>query len=182
MTDWASWFRHQLRASADGFVWGVGQLDPDYHFALPPAPDYLGTWPPARHVWHVGEYERCLVIPTMRQWLGGALPPEDAWPDDDDAWALAQGRPMSQLLEAFGSIRQEQIQLLDALASADWAAPRTTLWGDRPLVWIVTKTFQHTYEHGDTILRMGLWWQHIAQQIAAHALSAQDSAGDTTAP
>jgi hypothetical protein len=43
-----------------------------------------------------------------------------------------------------------------------------TLWRPRPLSWIVTKTFQHTYEHGDTLLRMVLWWKHIAAQIAAH--------------
>jgi len=33
------------------------------------------------------------------------------------------------------------------------------------LAWVITKTFQHTYEHGDTLLRMGLWWQHILNEI-----------------
>jgi len=23
----------------------------------------------------------------------------------------------------------------------------------------VTKTYQHTFEHGDTLLRMALWWK-----------------------
>lgn len=101
--------------------------------------------------------ERCLVLPTLRQWLAGDLPPKDAWPDDDDTWARGQGQSMAQFLEVFRSVRQEQFQLLDALAAVDWTGPRTTLWGDQPLAWIVTKTSHHTYEHGNTILRMGLW-------------------------
>jgi hypothetical protein len=40
-------------------------------------------------VWHVTEYERCLVVPTLRQWLGGEPPPEDAWRDDGRARARA---------------------------------------------------------------------------------------------
>lgn len=176
MTDWASWFRTQLQTSADGFVWGAEQLDTNYHFALPPEPDYLGTWEPARHVWHVAEYERCLAVPTMRQWLGGPLPPEDAWPDDDASWENARRQPMSELLAAFRAIRQEQLQLLESLAGADWVTSRPTLWGPKPLSWIVTKTFQHTYEHGDTLLRMGLWWGHIAAQIAAHRAAQGDTA------
>jgi hypothetical protein len=31
---------------------------------------------------------------------------------------------------------------------------------------VVTKTFQHTYEHADTILRMGLSWHHMLEERA----------------
>ena len=61
---------------------------------------------------------------------------------------------------------QQQIDLLDQLTGADWQSPRTTLWGEKPLAWIVTKTYQHTCEHGDTLLRMSLWWEHILGEIA----------------
>jgi hypothetical protein len=38
---------------------------------------------------------------------------------------------------------------------------------------VLTKTIQHTWEHGDTLMRMGLWWEHIQEQIAlAHARKA----------
>jgi hypothetical protein len=50
-------------------------------------------------------------------------------------------------------------RLVDALEQVDWEAPQATLWGDKPLKMIVTKTYQHTFEHGDTLLRMGLWWE-----------------------
>ena len=166
MTDWTSWFRYQLQASADGLVWAYSQISPALRESLPPDPDYLGTWPPARHLWHVTEYERCLVIPSMNQWLGGPIPPEDAWPDDDDTWAHVQNREFDALTSSFRQIRQQQIALLDQLIDADWNTPRETLWGQKPLSMIVTKTFQHTYEHGDTLLRMGLWWEPILEAIA----------------
>jgi hypothetical protein len=122
-------------------------------------PDYLGTWPPARHVWHVTEYEKCLVIPSMLQWLGGALPPDDAWPDDDNCWRKVSNLGPEDLTINFRRIRLLQIELIERLSDADWDTPRETFWGAKPLSMIVTKTFQHTYEHGDTLLRMGLWWQ-----------------------
>ena len=158
MTDWAVWSRYQLQASADGFEWAARQLDPSQHHALPPVPAYLGTWSPVRHIWHVTEYERCLVLPSMRQWLGGDLPAVADWPDDDVTWQTVCGQPLVHWLAAFCTVRAEQIALLDALAAVDWTVPRETLWGNKPLSMIVTKTFQHTYEHGDTLLRMGLWW------------------------
>jgi hypothetical protein len=165
-TDWAHWFQYQLQASADGFAWGFSQVPASLRDQIPIDPQYLGTWPPLRHVWHVTEYERCLALPGMQQWLGAPLQPGDAWQDDDPAWAAVADKRPAALVAAFRAVRQEQVELLAKLAGADWEAPRETLWGPRPLSWIVTKTFQHTYEHGDTLLRMGLWWQHILKEIA----------------
>jgi hypothetical protein len=165
MTDWIPWLRNQLNASAEGFEWALAQIPPALRDQLPPDPPYLGTWPPARHIWHVTEYECCLALPSMQQWLGGPLPPEDAWQDDDEAWSKVKDRRLETLTAEFQRIRQHQIALLDPLGDVDWEAPRQTLWGSKPLSWIVTKTFQHTYEHGDTLLRMGLWWEVILQAI-----------------
>jgi hypothetical protein len=166
MTDWVQWFHYQLKASADGFVWGLSQISPAWLDQLPPDPGYLGTWPPLRHLWHVTEYERCLALPSMKQWLGFPLPAGDAWHDDDEAWAAVQDKSPAALSAAFWQVRQQQIDLLDQLTSADWEAPRETLWGNKPLSMIVTKTFQHTYEHADTLLRMGIWWEFILGEIA----------------
>jgi hypothetical protein len=165
MTDWIPWLRNQLKASAEGFEWAFTQISPALRDQLPPEPTYLGSWPPARYVWHVTEYERCLALPSMQQWLGGALPPEDAWQDDDEAWLKVKDRRLETLIAEFRSIRQQQIELLDQLGDVNWESPRQTLWGSKPLSWIVTKTFQHTYEHGDTLLRMVLWWEVILQAI-----------------
>ena len=161
MTDWNTWFHYQLTASADGFEWAFSQIPPALHDKLLPDQDYFGAWPPARHVWHVTEYERCLALPTMRQWLGGPLPPTDAWSDDDADWEKVQDRSLPSLVASFRSIRQQQINLLDQFKSVDWSLPLVSLWGPRPLSMIVTKTFQHTYEHGDTLLRIGLWLRDV---------------------
>jgi hypothetical protein len=174
MTEWVAWFHYQLQASADGLLWAFSQIPTRLRDQLPPDPAYLGTWTPVRHVWHITEYERCLVLPSMRQWLGEAMPDDDAWPDDDDAWAGVEDRSYAALSANFRTIRQQQIELLGQLVDVDWLAARATLWGHKPLSMIVTKTFQHTYEHGDTLLRMGLWWEAILEQMAQHAADADD--------
>jgi len=94
------------------------------------------------------------------------MPNEDTWLDDDNAWAKVQNRGFDELTSAFRSVRQQQIELLNKLINADWNTPRETLWRHKPLSMIVTKTFQHTYEHGDTLLRMGLWWEEIVEREA----------------
>ena len=159
MTNWVEWFRYQLKASGDGFIWAFEQLPTERRLKLPPPePRYMGKWEPLRHVWHVGEYERCQVVPSMRQWLGGSMPGEDAWLDDDHSWTQSKKRGADDIAAAFCAVRQEQIALLKQLESADWETPRETLWGMKPLKMIVTKTYQHTFEHGDTLLRMAWWW------------------------
>ena len=167
MTEWVPWFRYQLNASAEAFVWAAQQLRASDQFTLPPEPNYLGTWPAARHVWHVSGYERCLALPAMRQWVEIEPSMGEDWQDNDAAWESGPRYSMAQYLEEFQAVRQEQLLLLDQLVPADWTALRKTGWGEKSLAWIVTKTFQHTYEHGDTLLRMGLWREHIEAQIAA---------------
>jgi hypothetical protein len=166
MTELAAWFRYQLKASAEGFEWAFSQIPSSFREQLPPDPKYLGTWPPARHVWHVTEYERCMAIPSMLEWLPGTLVPDGDWPDDDDAWAKAQERGMEELIAEFRRVRQQQIDLIDQLAAIDWNATHETPWGFKPLSMVLTKTFQHTYEHADTLLRMGLWWEEALEEEA----------------
>ena len=172
MTDWVGWFKSQLESSGEGFVWAFRQIEPVLHYAEPPAPHALGLWSPARMVWHVAEYERCLALPPMKQWLGAPMPGEDAWSDSDDTWATFQDRPAAALVESFQVVRAEQIKLLDDLIDVDWDAPRETIWGMKPLSMVVTKTYQHTFEHGNTLMRMALWWRDIEAELAEEAQKA----------
>lgn len=174
MQDWTEWFHQQLQTSADGFAWAASQIPNRLLDQTPVEPEYLGMWQPLRHVWHVSEYERCLALPAMQQWLGAPQPPEDAWQDGDADWAAVPEKNLAALLNDFWQVRRQQIALIDQLAGADWETPRETGWGLRSLAWVVTKTLQHTYEHGDTLLRMGLWWEHILGEIA-RARAAQET-------
>jgi hypothetical protein len=178
MTNWAGWFRAQLQSSADGFVWALEQIAPELHDKLPPRPGYLGSWPPIRHIWHFSQYERYLVIPSMRQWL--CYPPADGagWTEgdaDDANFARVQQDGLSEVVATFCDIRRQQIVMLDELELVDWEAPQATLWGDKPLKMIVTKTYQHTFEHGDTLLRMGLWWEQFQQEYERRVASGEVS-------
>jgi hypothetical protein len=77
---------------------GILQIPSLFRKKLPPDPDYPGTWPPARHVRHVTEYERCLVMPSMSEWLDVPVAPEIDWPDDDNTWAKVQERGADELI------------------------------------------------------------------------------------
>lgn len=147
-------------------MWAFSQVDPELLHLCPPNPNYLGLWQPARLVWHVTEYERCIAMPVMKQWLGEAPIPEDedVWPDTDELWAMVANQPAEVYVRAFWEMRNQQLDLLDSLESVDWAETRPTVWGDKPLSLVVTKTYQHTFEHGDTLLRMGLWWKDMAEK------------------
>jgi hypothetical protein len=174
MMNWNAWFRTQLHSSAEGLLWAFAQIPSERYGSCPPAPHYLGTWPPARHLWHVLHYERCLVIPSMRQWIDQVPAPSDSdWPDDDVTWAAAWAAGVADLPAQFQSTREEQMQLLDVVRPADWQTMRTTIWGEKPLSMVVTKTYQHTLEHCDTLLRMALWWDDAERDIAARRAKQQ---------
>lgn len=158
MSDWVDWYRRHLNTSAEGFCWAFQRIKPELRLRVPPRPDSLGTWSPTRHVWHIVEYERCLALPTMSQWVGGARPADDAWPDDDGSWQAATELSYEGLIDPFLERRQQQIALLDQLVTVDWDSHRDTIWGYKPLSMVVTKTYQHTLEHTNTLLRMALWW------------------------
>ncbi|KPK11066.1 MAG: hypothetical protein AMJ56_06775 [Anaerolineae bacterium SG8_19] len=86
------WFRLQLQTTAEGIIWAIRQLEPDLHLHLPPDPGYMGSWPAARHLWHVARYERLFALPAMKVWLGEPLAHVDMWRVEDRDWAIEQTR------------------------------------------------------------------------------------------
>lgn len=167
MVDDAAWFRNQLQASGDALVWAFEQLPEARRLEPPPAPEYLGEWPPVRHIWHLAQYERCLALPSMRLWLGGALPrDEDMWDESDAGWLAACQSAVPDVVGQFRAARDAQVAVLQELTGIDWTAPRPTPWEEQPLRMILTKTLQHTFEHADVLLRMGLWWDDILRRQA----------------
>ena len=152
MMDLSQWFQEQLQVSAEGFIWSVLQV-PAARRNLQPPRD-LGEWSAARHTFHLLHYEQTIALPSMKQWLDGAMPPSR---DEDVAW-IHNSESIENLLEQFRSVREEQIAILPKFEQAAWHAPRRTIWGIVPLLWVVSKTFQHIAEHTSDVLELRLWW------------------------
>ncbi|MCL4543130.1 MAG: DinB family protein [Chloroflexi bacterium] len=147
--DLSRWFSDQLQGSRDVVLWAIEQL-PLERVDEPPPP-WLGEWSAAHHLAHLVRYEQKVVVPSMRQWLGGGMP--DVGEGGDDA-AISD---VVHLQAEFRAVRTDQLALLPEFGGALWKERRRTVWGDVPLRWVVGKTLQHTYDHGNTILRMTLF-------------------------
>ncbi len=159
MTEWTNWFQQQLKASGDSLIWAIERLDTSLHLELPPDAEYFGSWHPVRHIWHITLYEQLVAVPSMMQWLGDPAIPEIEWDDGDSRWETVEDKSAASLTAVFQEVRQQQIELLPQFKPEDWARTLDTVWEVQPLSMVVTKTFQHTYEHADPLLRMGLWWK-----------------------
>ena len=166
--DDSEWFCQHLASSADGFLWAVEQVPAHRRVEPPPAP--LGAWHTVRHVFHLVDYEERVALPSMRLWLAEPGSAITDW-DEDAAWACGD-QDLARLIERFRAVRAAQIALLPALRDS-WDAVRETVWshpepwGAITLRWVVTKTFQHTAEHTHDVLRMALFWDHIAASMTS---------------
>ncbi len=166
----SQWFRERLQTSADGFVWGVQQVPGARWYARPP--EGLGEWSVARHAFHLGFYERTLALPSMRLWLEDVHPVTVAEEDEGAAWGDGQ-HDIDGLLAEFKAVRAEQVALVAQFDDAAWHAPRQAPWGEVTLLWVVSKTYQHTAEHTSDVLRIALFWDRAAarQEVASRAPS-----------
>lgn len=66
---------------------------------------------------------------------------------------------MQAMIADFKKLRAEQLALIQHFRELTWSEERDALWGSVTLQWVVTKTYQHTLEHTDEILRLYLWWK-----------------------
>lgn len=161
----AIFFADKLRESAENLAWAVEQVPAERRFASPP--QALGEWSAARQVFHLTHYERTLALPTVRQWLGAPRPPRDAWLREEVIWNDGQGRDLDALLADFHAVRREQIALLPCFDAAAWEESRVAIWepATTTLSWTVMKTYQHTFEHTNTILQIVLFSDMIVERM-----------------
>lgn len=153
----SEWFTEQLQSSAEGLIWGADQVPTARHFCQPPA--NLGQWSVARHLFHMVDYEQKFVLRLMRQWLGEAAP--GFVYDEADAWQRFTGETIEPLVAQFRAVRSEQLALLPLFKASAWSEKRQTFAEDESatLLWVVTKTYQHTAGHINDLLRMALFWE-----------------------
>jgi hypothetical protein len=105
-------------------------------------------------------YEREGVLPHMQHWTDGSLDLTHTFHHYDEDGTLQNGdHPIDTMLQEFRQIRTEQIVLLPNFTEQLWHEVQPSGWGNRNMNWIVSKTFQHTTDHTNTILQMALFWE-----------------------
>lgn len=132
-------------------------------------------------------YEETLVLPNMRMWLPETATlsrglhesitqasgqdtlfdersdPQVQNRDEEKAWANEQhsddNMEVGKFIERFRSARASQLVILAHFDEQAWDTSRNVTWGNVTLRWVVTKTFQHTAEHTNDILKMALFWR-----------------------
>lgn len=157
MNEISQWFSDQLKWTLDGLIWSARQIPAERWTRQPPK--IFGTWPAARHLFHMYFYEESVALPNMRIWLGDPSPTNYA--DEDQAWQELSEASLESLCDRMTAIRQEQRALLPGFSQADWHKVCKTGWGDVSLYWVVSKTFQHTAEHTHGIMAQVLFWDAV---------------------
>ena len=151
--------RQNLQASTENFLWAVEQI-PRERLYLAPRTD---RWPIARIVYHLTHYEQHIALPSTLQWLGKPRPivetQQEYDREEDLQWNDGQNHDIAQLTADFKAVRFQQFEVLSKCTEQMWNEERDVVWGHLPLKWVVTKTYQHTLEHTDEVLRAYLWWR-----------------------
>ena len=158
------WLSDELGRSALGYDWAVRQV-PEDRLDLTPPPG-LWEWSALRHLYHLVWYEREIALPTMRLWPDGPPFTEEGL-DEEAAWTADRaGVELEAWLRLLAAGRDEQRARLAGMDAAAWTAERPTGWDDLPrpvpLRWVVAKTYQHTAEHTNDVLRIALFWDIFA--------------------
>ncbi len=167
--DYTQSFNTLLQASTNTLLWAVQQIPEDLFYTV--SPKRPESWSVARHVMHLQYNEEQVVLPCMRLWLDDEHATlykaddnqrieryrsyEALVHDEEIVWK--QAPDIELWLEKFREGRRAQIALLAQFASDAWEEMRPTVWGQVTLRWAVTKTCQHTLEHGNDILKYGLY-------------------------
>ena len=123
----------------------------------------LGEWTAARHLFHMLDYERQIALPVMQQWLGA---PEFLVNWDEEAGLACQLRRRHRQICSTSSApyAARRLACCPRSPSSAWHAQQMTGWGPIPLLWLVSKTYQHTNEHTSDVLRLALFWDYYARE------------------
>lgn len=135
------------------------------HDAPDGSPD--GSWGVAMNLAHLIAYEEQLAMPIIAAMAAGG-DGHDAVPNGGETWLLdiatpLAAEPLAALASRWRAARERQIAIIESMPLDRFNAPKTMLFSARsggqphPVSWVATKTFQHTWEHGNAILRIALF-------------------------
>ena len=126
------------------------------------------AWSVAINIAHMAVYEAQMANPVLAAMASGG-DGVGATKSDAESWFLADAialapEPLDALLTRLSAARQDAIAIVASFDDVRWNAPITPLWnsgrhgsGRHSPAWVAMKTFQHTWEHGNAVLRMALF-------------------------
>jgi hypothetical protein len=136
------------------------------HALMPGLPDY--AWTVAMNLAHLVVYEEGIAVPILESLASGAdgrtliRADNEGW-FYNDAVALSS-EPVAILVTRLQAARSRQVEIVRSFSPVDWnrrwsPAFSSGLHGNGPHspAWIATKSFQHTWEHGNAVLRAALF-------------------------
>jgi hypothetical protein len=160
----------RLQTSLETVRYAVSVVPPDWHARLPtdqPGLEWLGSWSVAQTLAHLVVYEELVAVPILEAIVtGGDAAAEVATAMErayDDRWLALSASPVAELLRLLTDARARQVAAIAAIDDARFHALATVLWRDDPsqeghsAAWVATKTVQHTWEHGNSILQLALF-------------------------
>src|SRR5215204_2937487 len=159
-----------LEESLNAIEWALSRTSPPQFHATPKgaaAAFQEGAWSMAMNVAHLAVYDERLAIPVLEGLLAGgdglgaaSTPREDAFQRECEA--LSE-EPREAILARLRAARQRQVALVRRFSDEQFNTLRTPLWGKyygAPLHasgWVAAKSWQHTYEHTNALLRIALF-------------------------
>ena len=157
----------RLRESLSTIEWAVSVVPERWSHDLP---DFYtqGEWGVAMNLAHLVVYEERIALPVLEALAAGG-DGADATPSGGEDWFLNDAVALSKeevgvMVERLRKARVRQIEIVETYDAQLFNAPVTPLWSSgrhgavpHSAGWVATKTFQHTWEHGNAILRLVLF-------------------------
>jgi len=168
----------QLAETAQIIDWAVRLVSEDRLLEIPPHsthPEadetmhrYFGLWSAYRLMFHLVHYEENWALPGLYFWLGESIPAKKDIPNEKEMWdkELVKGVDLNLLLKRFHSVREKQIEALSEMSDNLWKEKKAdTYWGEATAEFTVSKTIQHTLEHGNKLTRIAIHWDRLLEYL-----------------
>lgn len=131
-----------------------------------------GAWSVAMNLAHLTLYTERLPISVLASLLEGGDGVSGSWfgepsPYEPDAVALA-ATPVGAIMERLKSAHASEQALSLGFSADAWTRPQTAAWGSSGIgprlhspARVVAKSVQHSWEHGNSILRVALFLPRV---------------------
>lgn len=158
--------RH-LRETMAAVDWALDTISDEWTHQLPsyyPA----DSWTAARNLAHLICYEEEIGIPILTAMADGSTAEGKTFSMSEDrlnkAAVVMSAEPIAVLQPRLHAARKQSIALAESFTNEAFNARSAPLWntsvhGTPPHSpgWVASKTFQHTFEHANAILRLALF-------------------------